>query len=418
MWAAAGRSRFSNLPATMLEAAGSSMEPEVPGEFRLGDTRHTVSDISRMRALGWEPRVPVEQNVSEYLEWLETQSVTSEFVAEADRVMRESGVVRASRLRKPLKHTQTLMNPRNSCKAPVVPRSDLHRGTLASGHGVVGLLCADGPLRRDGGDMTRMLSGNSPAGKSPVVEPKLNALLRRAIESGHLTFTTSYEEALRQAEFVFIAIDTPVNDLDEPQLESVREAARQVGRSWNSGAVLCVTSQVPVGTCESLAALVVEHSGGERCDVAYIPEFLRLGDAVNTFFRADRFVIGALAPEVAGTRGGTIFSPGPAGAADRPALRGDGQTCLQLLPGHLHQFHQRNCRSLRSCRRRFARSRPGDEAGPPHRARMPSSARAWALPAALSDATSAPSRYSPGKIIAARDYPRRCCRLTAHAREP
>ena len=78
---------------TMLEAAGSSMEPEVPGEFRLGDTRHTVSDISRMRALGWEPRVPVEQNVSEYLEWLETQSVTSEFVAEADRVMRESGVV-------------------------------------------------------------------------------------------------------------------------------------------------------------------------------------------------------------------------------------------------------------------------------------------------------------------------------------
>jgi len=77
----------------MLDAAGSSMEPEVPGEFRLGDTRHTVSDISRMRGLGWEPRVPVEQNVSEYLEWLETQSVTSEFVAEADRVMRESGVV-------------------------------------------------------------------------------------------------------------------------------------------------------------------------------------------------------------------------------------------------------------------------------------------------------------------------------------
>ena len=80
----------------MLAAAGSCLEPQVPGEFRLGDTRHTVSDISRLRNLGWEPLVSVEQNVSEYLDWLRTQSVTSEYIAEADRVMRESGVVQPS----------------------------------------------------------------------------------------------------------------------------------------------------------------------------------------------------------------------------------------------------------------------------------------------------------------------------------
>jgi dTDP-L-rhamnose 4-epimerase len=77
----------------MLDAVGSTLEPLVPGEFRLGDTRHTVSDISRLRNLGWEPTVPVEQNVREYVEWLRTQSITKEFVLEADRVMRESGVV-------------------------------------------------------------------------------------------------------------------------------------------------------------------------------------------------------------------------------------------------------------------------------------------------------------------------------------
>jgi dTDP-L-rhamnose 4-epimerase len=77
----------------MLDAAGSSMEPLVPGEFRLGDTRHTVSDISRLQRLGWQPVIPLEQNAAEYLEWLRTQSVSSEFVLEADRVMRESGVV-------------------------------------------------------------------------------------------------------------------------------------------------------------------------------------------------------------------------------------------------------------------------------------------------------------------------------------
>ena len=152
-------------------------------------------------------------------------------------------------------------------------------------------------------------------GKSPVAEPKVDVLLRRAIASGHLLVTTSYEEALQQAEFVFIAIDTPVNDLDEPQLEPVREAARQVGCFWNSSSILCVTSQVPVGTCESLAALVAQHGAGGRCDVAYIPEFLRLADAVNTFFRADRFVIGAAAPEVA-QRVAELYLP-----LGRPVLR-------------------------------------------------------------------------------------------------
>lgn len=77
----------------MLKAAGSDMGALVPGEFRLGDTRHTVSDISRMRALGWEPTIAVEQNVREYLEWLDTQSATTEYLAEAERVMAELGVV-------------------------------------------------------------------------------------------------------------------------------------------------------------------------------------------------------------------------------------------------------------------------------------------------------------------------------------
>jgi len=79
----------------MLDIFGSKMEPLVPGEFRLGDTRHTVSDISPLQRLGWEPAVPVEQNVREYVEWLETQTVSEGFLLEAERVMRQSGVVRA-----------------------------------------------------------------------------------------------------------------------------------------------------------------------------------------------------------------------------------------------------------------------------------------------------------------------------------
>jgi len=76
-----------------LSPSGRSLEPLIPGEFRLGDTRHTVSDISKLRNLGWEPTIPVEQNVAEYVAWIKEQRGTREYLEEAEQVMREQGVV-------------------------------------------------------------------------------------------------------------------------------------------------------------------------------------------------------------------------------------------------------------------------------------------------------------------------------------
>ena len=47
-----------------------------------------------MEALGWQPTVPVEQNVREYVEWMREQQTTDEFLKEADRIVRQQGVVR------------------------------------------------------------------------------------------------------------------------------------------------------------------------------------------------------------------------------------------------------------------------------------------------------------------------------------
>lgn len=80
----------------MLAACESPLEPEVPGEFRLGDTRHTVSDISAMDEIGWQPTIPVEQNVVEYLQWMSGFAGTAAYLEEAERVMRHQGVVRAA----------------------------------------------------------------------------------------------------------------------------------------------------------------------------------------------------------------------------------------------------------------------------------------------------------------------------------
>jgi dTDP-L-rhamnose 4-epimerase len=79
----------------MLKACESSLEPEVPGVYRLGDTRHTVSDISAIERLGWRPTVQVEKSVVEYLEWMSGFTDTADYLAEAENVMREQQVIRS-----------------------------------------------------------------------------------------------------------------------------------------------------------------------------------------------------------------------------------------------------------------------------------------------------------------------------------
>src|SRR6266566_8292924 len=148
-----------------------------------------------------------------------------------------------------------------------------------------------------GDDVSAVAALNN--GNPAVHEPRLRALIRKNLKAGRLNFTCDYSQAISQAQFVFIAIDTPINALDEPELEPVLEAARRVGQFRSGDIVLCVASQVPVGTSEKLVALVREQKHDWRCDLAYICEFLRLGEAVDTFFHADRFVIGSEKPEVA-----------------------------------------------------------------------------------------------------------------------
>jgi dTDP-L-rhamnose 4-epimerase len=70
--------------------------PQVPGEFRLGDTRHILSDTTRLRSLGWEPRVEMETIVEEYVEWARQQPGARDCSLEAEQVMKSAGVLRAA----------------------------------------------------------------------------------------------------------------------------------------------------------------------------------------------------------------------------------------------------------------------------------------------------------------------------------
>jgi len=73
---------------------GSGLPGVVTGEYRSGDTRHILSDISALRALGWEPRRTPAESVAEYAAWLEKLDGLDGVLAEANARMRALGVVR------------------------------------------------------------------------------------------------------------------------------------------------------------------------------------------------------------------------------------------------------------------------------------------------------------------------------------
>ena len=73
---------------------GRAVEPATPGEFRFGDTRHIISDISQLRALSWEPRVSLQAIVDEYVAWARVQPDVKDYYDEAEHQMKQMGTLR------------------------------------------------------------------------------------------------------------------------------------------------------------------------------------------------------------------------------------------------------------------------------------------------------------------------------------
>jgi len=71
-----------------------NIAPQHTGEFRPGDVRHFVHDASRIRALGWQPRVSLEKGLGKYAEWILQQGNVREYFSSAREKMRGSGIVR------------------------------------------------------------------------------------------------------------------------------------------------------------------------------------------------------------------------------------------------------------------------------------------------------------------------------------
>ncbi len=134
------------------------------------------------------------------------------------------------------------------------------------------------------------------AGDVPFFEPGLPELIRRHVASGRLRFTTDLADAVALSDVHFLCVGTPQQrGSNAANVGYVEDAAAAVARHLTHDGLIVGKSTVPVGTAARLRRLVAEHvRPGIGVEIAWNPEFLREGKAVQDTLRPDRIVIGGV----------------------------------------------------------------------------------------------------------------------------
>jgi dTDP-L-rhamnose 4-epimerase len=87
---------IGDLARSLASRLGKEIEPVIPGEYRPGEMRALISDISRIRALGFQPQIDLATGIDRYLNWIQTQGAIKDYFAQAERILRRKRVVQSS----------------------------------------------------------------------------------------------------------------------------------------------------------------------------------------------------------------------------------------------------------------------------------------------------------------------------------
>jgi len=150
--------------------------------------------------------------------------------------------------------------------------------------GVVGAACLADMGHKVTGydtDSTRVHQLNN--AKAPLYEPGLDELLLKVESAGSLTFTTDASAAVKDCGIVMVMHDTPVDHNDHSDLSGIYLDVETMAGSLAKNAIVYVTAQVPVGTCDRIAEIIRLQNPDWRGGLAYSPENLRLGQAIERF---------------------------------------------------------------------------------------------------------------------------------------
>ncbi len=174
------------------------------------------------------------------------------------------------------------------------------RRIVVVGCGHVGLVMAAGMAelghRVTGIDRDQTLVDELRRGAVRIAEDGLMDLVIRGLDTGRLDFTTSYGEAIPEAEIIFLAVDTPQTLAGAADLRNLRAAVRSIAANLGGLSPIVVNkSTSPIGTGETIESILAAAllASGHKARIVSNPEFLRQGFAVHDFFHPDRTVIGS-----------------------------------------------------------------------------------------------------------------------------
>ena len=125
----------------------------------------------------------------------------------------------------------------------------------------------------------------------PLAEPKLQEIVKRNIKNGRLKYTTDFQQ-LANCNIIWFTTDIPVDKQDRASLNELFALVKKALPHMKNGSLIVVSSQLPAGTFAKLSKFIKANRPDFKFDYAYVPENLRLGEAVDSFMKPSRIVIG------------------------------------------------------------------------------------------------------------------------------
>jgi dTDP-L-rhamnose 4-epimerase len=84
-----------DLAGVISQQLGVTLAPLARGEFRPGEIRSLISDISRIRTIGYEPKTTIEEGIGRYIDWIKTQGAVEDYFSKAEAGLRAKGIVQS-----------------------------------------------------------------------------------------------------------------------------------------------------------------------------------------------------------------------------------------------------------------------------------------------------------------------------------
>ena len=147
-----------------------------------------------------------------------------------------------------------------------------------------------------GVDLKREIVDSVSSEKSPVREPRLDELVKKAVRNGKLKTTMDTQLAVRKADMVMICVMTPLTEDKKPNQTYLKKACEDVAKELSERKLVVIQSTVPPGTIKSLVVRTLEGRSGLKCGrdfwLAYCPERIAPSSAIREFAENARIVGG------------------------------------------------------------------------------------------------------------------------------